>query len=86
MITTKLCTLLGIDFPIISAPMTGTATAELGTWAHQTLGVRNPYDAWSGGGCFRCIFCAWRTYPSMASPGYNHGDNVPYGLYNLKTI
>lgn len=31
MLTTKLCTLLGIDFPIISAPMTGTATAELVT-------------------------------------------------------
>ena len=31
MLTTRLCTLLGIDFPIISAPMAGTATADLAT-------------------------------------------------------
>ena len=29
MLTTPLCTLLGIEHPIISAPMGGTATAEL---------------------------------------------------------
>ncbi len=31
MLTTKLCSLLGIEFPIISAPMAGTATAALAT-------------------------------------------------------
>ena len=31
MIVTRLCSLLDIDFPIINAPMTGTATAELAT-------------------------------------------------------
>ena len=31
MLTTRLCTLLGIDFPIINAPMSGTASAELAT-------------------------------------------------------
>ena len=31
MLTTKLCSLLGIDFPIINAPMSGTATADLAT-------------------------------------------------------
>ncbi|MCH7737185.1 MAG: nitronate monooxygenase [Chloroflexi bacterium] len=31
MLTTRLCRLLGIDFPIISAPMAGTATAALAT-------------------------------------------------------
>ena len=31
MLTTRLCTLLGIDFPIINAPMAGTATAALAT-------------------------------------------------------
>ena len=31
MLTTRLCTLLGINFPIINAPMAGTATAELAT-------------------------------------------------------
>ena len=31
MIITRLCSLLGIDLPIINAPMTGTATAELAT-------------------------------------------------------
>ena len=31
MLTTRLCSLLGIDFPIINAPMSGTATAELAT-------------------------------------------------------
>ena len=31
MITTSLCSLLDIDFPIINAPMTGTATSELAT-------------------------------------------------------
>ena len=31
MLTTRLCSLLGIDFPIINAPMAGTATAELAT-------------------------------------------------------
>lgn len=29
MLTTRICSLLGIDFPIINAPMAGTATAEL---------------------------------------------------------
>jgi nitronate monooxygenase len=29
MLTTKLCSLLGIDFPIINAPMAATATADL---------------------------------------------------------
>ena len=31
MITTRICSLLGIDFPIINAPMAGTATAVLAT-------------------------------------------------------
>ena len=31
MLTTRLCTFLGIDFPIINAPMAGTASAELAT-------------------------------------------------------
>ncbi len=31
MLTTRLCTFLGIDFPIINAPMAGTASAELTT-------------------------------------------------------
>jgi nitronate monooxygenase len=31
MLTTRLCSLLGIDFPIINAPMAATATAELAT-------------------------------------------------------
>ena len=31
MLTTRLCSLLGIDFPIINAPMSGTATAALAT-------------------------------------------------------
>ena len=31
MLTTRLCTLLGIDFPIINSPMSGTASAELAT-------------------------------------------------------
>ena len=31
MLTTRICSLLGIDFPIISAPMAGTATAALAT-------------------------------------------------------
>ncbi len=31
MLTTKLCSLLGIDFPVINAPMAGTATADLAT-------------------------------------------------------
>ncbi|MAF39996.1 MAG: 2-nitropropane dioxygenase [Chloroflexi bacterium] len=31
MLTTKLCTLLGIDFPIINAPMAGTAASDLAT-------------------------------------------------------
>ena len=31
MLTTKLCSLLGVGFPIINAPMSGTATAELAT-------------------------------------------------------
>ena len=38
MITTKLCTLLGIDFPIINAPMTGTATADLASAVSKTGG------------------------------------------------
>ena len=29
MLTTRICSLLGIDFPIISAPMAGTATSAL---------------------------------------------------------
>ncbi len=29
MLTTRLCSLLGVDFPIINAPMSGTATADL---------------------------------------------------------
>jgi len=36
MITTKLCSELGIDFPIINAPMTGTATAELASAVTRT--------------------------------------------------
>ena len=31
MLRTRMCDLLGIDFPIISAPMAGTATADLAT-------------------------------------------------------
>ena len=31
MLSTRICSLLGIDFPIISAPMAGTATAALAT-------------------------------------------------------
>ena len=31
MLTTRICDLLGIDFPIINAPMAGTATAALAT-------------------------------------------------------
>ncbi len=52
MITTKLCTLLGIDFPIISAPMTGTATAELASAVSKTGGfgmigaALNPDATW----------------------------------------
>ena len=52
MITTKLCTLLGIDFPIISAPMTGTATAELAAAVSKTGGFGmigaslNPDPTW----------------------------------------
>ena len=36
MITTKLCSVLGIDFPIINAPMTGTSTAELASAVTRT--------------------------------------------------
>jgi nitronate monooxygenase len=36
MLTTRLCTLLGIDFPIINAPMSGTASAELATAVSKT--------------------------------------------------
>ena len=52
MITTKLCTLLGIDFPIISAPMTGTATADLASAVSKTGGfgmigaALNPDPSW----------------------------------------
>lgn len=52
MLTTRLCTLLGIDFPIINAPMTGTATSELAaavskTGAFGMIGaVLNPDPSW----------------------------------------
>jgi nitronate monooxygenase len=52
MITTRLCTLLGIDFPIISAPMTGTATADLASAVSKTGGfgmigaALNPDPSW----------------------------------------
>lgn len=36
MLTTRICTLLGIDFPIINAPMAGTATAALATAVSKT--------------------------------------------------
>ncbi len=38
MLTTRICSLLGIDFPIISAPMAGTATAALATAVSQAGG------------------------------------------------
>ncbi|MDA0264168.1 MAG: nitronate monooxygenase [Chloroflexi bacterium] len=52
MLTTRLSTLLGIDFPIINAPMTGTATATLAAavskaGAFGMIGARlDPDPAW----------------------------------------
>ena len=39
MIYTRICALLGIDHPIISAPMAGTATAELATAVSEAGGL-----------------------------------------------
>ena len=49
MLSTPLCALLGIDHPVLNAPMSGTATAELAAAVSQTGGF-GMLGGTSGGG------------------------------------
>ena len=70
MLTTRICSLLGIDFPIINAPMDGTATAVLAT-------------AVSKAGAFGMIGSGRNTDPSWIKEqiqAVREKTNLPFGV------